>query len=1043
MTHSTSDRPGSLRSTFFSRTALGILMVVFFLVPFAMRGARVSVQNMRNDVKDWLPAEFQETKDITWFWRHFLGERFVLASWDNCTADDESYKLMMAKLLPEVPPSLVGVDFEAMAEEAAAKVAAASGNGAAGEGAAGEAAAPKSDDPTALKLERGMHNVHLERPYPFIGDRLGLFFTGHDHYNWGGRKEKWVQGLKGLWYFLTPEGELYEWDGAKAPIAAWAGKLWRGFTGAPLEAKRVATFTPEDAAWYYERPRRLDAQLFRSVTTGPTVLEGLTAEGGVLEGNEQEAQRRLQGSLFGKDGKTTAFVLNFTEAGRLDLHRVMGRGMLGRPRGRLYDLAEECGVSMSQLHLGGPTVDNVAIDEEGTITLVRLVSLCVVLGIGLSYACFRSISATLMVFFVGGVSAVASIALVGWTGATLDAVLMSMPSLVYVLGISGAVHLINYYREAVEENGVAGAPEAAIAHGWKPALMCNLTTAFGLFSLFTSEILPIKKFGLYSGVAVMATLTLLFTYLPAALQIWPQKPRTAAQRHRDENPWYEKYLNNFWKRFGDFIIGHHNLVAISCVIVIAVAGWGCTKINTSVNMLKMFDDSAKILHDYAWLEQKIGKLVPMEIVVRVKPELLMAPASERQQAAQADGSTERQREEAYQLTFLDRMDIVERVQRVIDEEFGDAGQGVAGRSLSAVTFAPVLPAAKGDTLSFARRGATNARLESHRAEFLRSEYLRLDRDDESELWRLSLRIGALQNVDYGEFVHELKSAVEPIFQAHHTREQLLKKLTAARGDEPLGKARVLLVGAPLGALKKASGKSAEKASDKESAANELAAAKESDKVAAQADVREINQTRIFPQTLKDLLTVARLQVTWHDPSVEPASEKFIERVGGYDCVVLVGDHASYDVAAIEEHAKQLIDARDHQFVQQKSATARENDRNVSAVYTGVVPIVYKAQRTLLDSLIESTFWSFVTITPLLMFIARSFSAGMVAMLPNVLPVFVIFGAMGWMGIQVDIGSMMTASIALGVAVDDTIHYLTWFRAELDKSGSRHAAILEA
>ncbi|MFM9118396.1 MAG: hypothetical protein ACKOU6_19785, partial [Planctomycetota bacterium] len=417
MTHSTSDRPDSLRSTFFGRTALGILMVVFFLVPFAMRGARVSVQNMRNDVKDWLPAEFQETTDINWFWRHFLGERFVLASWDNCTADDESYKLMMAKLLPEVPPSLAGVDLEAMAEEAAAKVAAASGE-TAGSAAAGEAAKP--DDPTALKLERGMHNVHLERPYPFIGDRLGLFFTGQDHYNWGGRKEKWVQGLKGLWYFLTPEGELYEWDGAKAPIAAFAGKAWRGISGTRLEAKRVATFTPEDAAWYYERPRRLDAQLFRSVTTGPTVLEGLTAEGGVLEGNEQEAQRRLQGSLFGKDGKTTALVLNFTEAGRSDLHRVMGRGMLGRPRGRLYDLAEECGVSMSQLHLGGPTVDNVAIDEEGTITLVRLVSLCVILGIGLSYACFRSISATLMVIFVGGVSAVASVELVGWSGATLD-----------------------------------------------------------------------------------------------------------------------------------------------------------------------------------------------------------------------------------------------------------------------------------------------------------------------------------------------------------------------------------------------------------------------------------------------------------------------------------------------------------------------------------------------------------------------------------------------------------------------------------------------
>ena len=49
------------------------------------------------------------------------------------------------------------------------------------------------------------------------------------------------------------------------------------------------------------------------------------------------------------------------------------------------------------------------------------------------------------------------------------------------------------------------------------------------------------------------------------------------------------------------------------------------------------------------------------------------------------------------------------------------------------------------------------------------------------------------------------------------------------------------------------------------------------------------------------------------------------------------------------------------------------------------------------------------------------------MIPNVFPVILIFGAMGHLGVLVDIGTMMTASVALGVAVDDTIHFLTWFR----------------
>jgi predicted RND superfamily exporter protein len=58
-------------------------------------------------------------------------------------------------------------------------------------------------------------------------------------------------------------------------------------------------------------------------------------------------------------------------------------------------------------------------------------------------------------------------------------------------------------------------------------------------------------------------------------------------------------------------------------------------------------------------------------------------------------------------------------------------------------------------------------------------------------------------------------------------------------------------------------------------------------------------------------------------------------------------------------------------------------------------------------------------------------------------VLVVFGGMGWLDIYVDIGSMMAASIALGVAVDDTIHYLAWFREDLEKTQDRKQATVLA
>ena len=78
----------------------------------------------------------------------------------------------------------------------------------------------------------------------------------------------------------------------------------------------------------------------------------------------------------------------------------------------------------------------------------------------------------------------------------------------------------------------------------------------------------------------------------------------------------------------------------------------------------------------------------------------------------------------------------------------------------------------------------------------------------------------------------------------------------------------------------------------------------------------------------------------------------------------------------------------------------------------------------------------------MMFALRSFICGLLAMIPNVFPVLLVFGVMCHWGIEIDIGTMMTASVAMGVAVDDTIHFLAWFREHLDRGMNRVDAVIE-
>lgn len=1008
------------RPTFFARYALVILIVLFFLIPFAFRGARIAVARMKNDVKDWLPSTYTETAELDWFKRHFLGEQFVIVTWDGCKGDakDDRFKLFTAKLSPETPPSERAKDTPAaetdvMPAETPAPQ----------EAAAEDIAEVEEIEVASIADVPHVGPTKLIPNGDFIGDTYSLHTTDSDHLNWGHRGERWLKGsiyradatgksqiAESRWFFLTPEGDLYLWNAVDAPVAALWRNAYQAWTKKPVEGTLVHSFGPQDGPWYFENIKRLRARLFKSITTGPDVLASLTREGGVLHDDPDEALRRLSGTLFSRDGNQTCVLITLTDVARKDLHQIVGRGLLGKPRGRLFEIAEECSISCDALRMGGPPIDNVAIDEEGSITLVRLIGLCAVVGFGLSFACFRSFSATIMVFFVGGLSAVISLAFVFWLGSSVDAITMSMPALVYVLGLSGAAHIVNYYTEAVSEHGHEGACETAVRHGWKPALFCNITTAIGLISLYTSEIVPIRKFGIFAALGVMVTLVLTFTFLPAALQIWPQKRR---KQVTEGDGWLDRLLSGVWHRLANICIRHHWLVQTCCLAIIMAIGAGVTKIQTSVNLLKMFHGEAKIIQDYVWLEERLGQLVPMEIVLRVDKSAQLPSARER--AAQtADNPNEQ-----FQLSFLERMELTDHIQRTLEEEFGERGQNKIGRAMSAATFAPKMPEAKGDTGTFARRGATGRLLETHRDEFLHSDYLRMEQNSDAELWRISLRLPATRgfnraepSIDYGDFVKDLKRVVEPMLAAQQCRENVLRSLVQARGQRPAG-ANVLVLGVPA--------------------------------EPAEGAPHEVNPTRIFARELIGALQTARIRVQSHVADGAEFPANFDQVVAAQDIVVIVSNPGCYNLAGIQAQAKAVLNATDHAFdpVAANVQTAYERKETLSAVYTGVVPIVYKAQRALLDSLIASTFWSFVTITPLMIFVARGLWAGLVAMLPNVLPVLVIFGGMGWLGIDVDVGSMMTASIALGVAVDDTIHYLNWFREELDRVGDRKLAILGA
>lgn len=98
--------------------------------------------------------------------------------------------------------------------------------------------------------------------------------------------------------------------------------------------------------------------------------------------------------------------------------------------------------------------------------------------------------------------------------------------------------------------------------------------------------------------------------------------------------------------------------------------------------------------------------------------------------------------------------------------------------------------------------------------------------------------------------------------------------------------------------------------------------------------------------------------------------------------------------------------------------------------TGKAYVFEKGTHYLIDNLVQSLIFAIVLISLLMAYMFRSFKMIVVSLLPNILPLVMTAGLMGYFGIPIKPSTILVFSIAFGISVDDTIHFLAKYRQEL-------------
>ena len=613
---------------------------------------------------------------------------------------------------------------------------------------------------------------------------------------------------------------------------------WEGCT---IDDDRLDRFARRLRSFEDEGGDAPEAGLFHRVVTGRDLLRELTSR--PLRLSRAAAISRLQGSLIGRDRRSTCAVVVLTPG---------AARRSGEALDVIYDVARtQCDLSRAQLRLGGPAVESAELDEASVHSLIDNIvpSAFAVVLVALPF--LRSLWLTVLVLVAAMSVESIALALVYYSGADINGILVVMPSLLFVIFVAGAVHLLNYYDDALAEVGPVLAPGEAIRVGWLPCTLAALTTAVGTASLMSSGIRPVVTFAMFSTIGIVLAVAVLFLVLPGAMVVGARR-RWLAIRYRARRAKGARRRPT-WKTFARLVVGGH--VIIVAVFLLGM-GWGAAglwKLKASMGLGDFFAPDTKIVQDHEWLETTLGPLLPAEVVLRFGDDTLLG--------------------------LHDRLVLVGQIEKAIK------GTNSAGAGMSAATLLPS-PARGNDARAIARRIVLERKLGQRVDELIRGNYLGRDGDD--QLWRISSRVYALSESDYSQSLDELRSAVDG--------------------------------------------------------------------------------------------TLADRGLT---------------------------------------------------------------DEDVTVTYTGLLPLIVESRMLLLMDLAKSFALALLTIAVVLAIAFRSVGFGLLSLLPNVFPTLLVFGALGWMGWRIDIGSMMTASVGLGIAVDDTVHFLTWYRRGIAAGQTPAEAVLSA
>ena len=224
---------------------------------------------------------------------------------------------------------------------------------------------------------------------------------------------------------------------------------------------------------------------------------------------------------------------------------------------------------------------------------------------------FKSFWGVIIPLIVVVFSIIWSVGILHFSGKSFDIMMVMLPTIIFVVGMSDLVHFLNKYLDELRSgNSTKEAIKIAIKDIGLATFLTSATTAIGFLTLATSNIVAIDDFGIYAGIGVMVAYLLTFIIVPPILILTKVPEKLMEQKITTK--WNQRLSFLFLK-----ILKHKKTILVSSFILLVVGSISVFGLKPNNYLLEDLSDEDPQKIDVMFFENNFSGVRPFEMEITV------------------------------------------------------------------------------------------------------------------------------------------------------------------------------------------------------------------------------------------------------------------------------------------------------------------------------------------------------------------------------------------------------------------------------------------